>query len=257
MKTGVISTAAGIGTPGYSGDGGPARQDSCAGRTASWPMAPTVSICDIGNHRIRRLHLRSGLITPMRARATRRRRRKGHRCWHPPHGPRALARAPNGDLYLALREGNAIYRIDSRRQTLHRIAGTGTRGYSGDGGLALDATLAGRRGSRTQTARSTSPTPSLVVRRVDLRSGVITTALGTGEPGEVPTRAAAVPAAASARSARRCGRRALRRRQRGTPHPCARLPVAQVMDRPGFMPGACGEGWRRAAGGWSRTCRSC
>ena len=59
---------------------------------------------------------------------------------------RTLALAPNGDLYLALREGNAIYRIDGGTRTFHRVAGTGRSGYSGDGGPALQADLGGPKG---------------------------------------------------------------------------------------------------------------
>ncbi len=63
MKTGVISTVAGTGKAGFSGDGGPG--------TAAVLNQPhsifldrdgTMLICDIGNHRIRRLHLDTGII---------------------------------------------------------------------------------------------------------------------------------------------------------------------------------------------------
>ena len=64
----------------------------------------------------------------------------------PLKGPRTLTMAANGDLYLALREGNAIFRIDAKTQTLHRVAGTGEQGYSGDGGPALKAKLSGPKG---------------------------------------------------------------------------------------------------------------
>ena len=125
MKTGVISTAAGIGTPGYSGDGGPARQAQLRGPHCLVADGPdSFLICDIGNHRIRRLHLRSGLIDTYAGTGETAPTPEGAPVAGTPlNGPRALARARNGDLYLALREGNAIYRIDSRSQTLHRIAG--------------------------------------------------------------------------------------------------------------------------------------
>ena len=42
----------------------------------------------------------------------------------------------NGDMFLALREGNAVFRIDMKSETLHHIAGTGEKGYAGDGGPA-------------------------------------------------------------------------------------------------------------------------
>ena len=66
----------------------------------------------------------------------------------PLHGPRTLAFDETGDLYLTLREGNAVYRIDMRNRTLHHVAGTGKGGYRGDGGDVKTADLAGPRASR-------------------------------------------------------------------------------------------------------------
>src|SRR5262249_46760603 len=101
---------------------------------------------------------------------------------------RTLALAPNGDLYLALREGNAIYRIDRASQTLHRVAGTGEPGYTGDGQSALAATLGGPKGLAyaSDDALYVADTENHVVRRIDLRSAVITTVLGTGHRGDGP-----------------------------------------------------------------------
>ena len=190
MKTGVISTAAGTGTPGYSGDGGPAREAQLRAPHCLVADGPdSFLICDIGNHRLRRLHLRSGTIDTYAGTGDTKPTPEGAPLTGTPlNGPRALARAPGGDLYLALREGNAVYRIDARNQTLHRVAGTGTRGYSGDGGPALEATLAGPKGLAyaADNGLFIADTENHVVRRVDLRTGVITTILGTGEPGDGP-----------------------------------------------------------------------
>ncbi len=59
---------------------------------------------------------------------------------------RTMAFDSEGDLYLALREGNAIYRITSKSGTIHHLAGTGEQGYSGDGGPARAAKFAGPKG---------------------------------------------------------------------------------------------------------------
>ena len=108
----------------------------------------------------------------------------------PLNGPRTLAMAPNGDLYLALREGNAIYRIDARTQTLHRVAGTGQQGHSGDGGPALNAKLAGPKGLDYGPGDILyiADTESHVIRRIDLKTGIISPVLGTGERGDGPER---------------------------------------------------------------------
>jgi streptogramin lyase len=201
MKTGIISTVAGTGTAGYSGDGGPAaqaqlRQPHCV----LIDRDGTLLICDLGNLRIRRLHLDTGIIetyagtgeatptpegAPVRGMAL--------------NGPRTLALASNGDLYIALREGNAIYRIDRATETLHRIAGIGENGFSGDGGPALAAKFGGS--ASGNAARLAGPkglalspndelfvadTESHAIRRIDLKTGMIITVLGIGEMGDGP-----------------------------------------------------------------------
>src|SRR5262245_66399408 len=64
----------------------------------------------------------------------------------PLNGPRAIALDPDGNLYLALREGNAIYRIDPRAGRIYHVAGTGETGRTGDGGPAKLARLSGPTG---------------------------------------------------------------------------------------------------------------
>ena len=92
-----------------------------------------------------------------------------------------------GHLYLALREGNAIYRIDARRLTIHHLAGTGAQGYTGDGGAARAATLSGPKGLAWWRERLfVADTESHVIREVDLKRGVIRTIAGTGRRGDGP-----------------------------------------------------------------------
>jgi sugar lactone lactonase YvrE len=95
---------------------------------------------------------------------------------------------PKGNLYLALREGNAIYRIDPKTKTIHHVAGTGEKGYTGDGGDAKQARLNGPKGVAWAPDNSLyiADTESHTIRRIDLKNGVITTVLGTGERGDGP-----------------------------------------------------------------------
>ncbi len=44
-------------------------------------------------------------------------------------------------MWLALREGNAVYRLDLKRGTIHHEAGTGKKGFTGNGGPAKAASL--------------------------------------------------------------------------------------------------------------------
>jgi sugar lactone lactonase YvrE len=192
VKTGIISTVAGTGTAGFSGDGRPGREAQLRQpHSILFDRSGTLLICDIGNQRIRRLRLDNGVIetyagtgepkapappdgAPVRGTAL--------------NGPRTMAMAPNGDVYLALREGNAIYRIDFKAQTLHRIAGTGEQGYTGDGGPGISAKLAGPKGLAYSNDRRLyiADTENHVIRGLDLSTGIISTVLGTGERGDGP-----------------------------------------------------------------------
>jgi streptogramin lyase len=190
MKTGIISTVAGTGVAGFSGDGGPGvKAQLRQPHSIIFDKNGALLICDIQNHRIRRLDMNTGIIetyagtgepaaTPDGAPV------KGA----PLKGPRTFAMAPNGDIYLALREGNTIYRIDYKTQTLHHVAGTGENGYSGDGGPALNAKLGGPKGLAYSPKQGlyVADTENHVIRRIDPKTGIITTVLGTGTRGDGP-----------------------------------------------------------------------
>ena len=190
MKTGVISTVAGTGVPGFSGDGGPGakaqlRQPHCI----FFDRDGNLLICDIANHRIRRLHLDTGIIDTYGGTGEPKETPDGAPVSGTPlRGPRTLTMAPNGDLYLALREGNAIYRIDAKTQTLHHIAGTGDQGYTGDGGLAVNARLGGPKGLAYAPGDLLylADTENHVIRRINLKSGIVSTVLGNGMRGDGP-----------------------------------------------------------------------
>src|SRR5262249_53952540 len=63
MKSGLINTAAGNGISGYSGDGGPANQAQLAQpHSIALDKGDNVYICDIMNHRVRRIDAKTGII---------------------------------------------------------------------------------------------------------------------------------------------------------------------------------------------------
>ena len=190
MKTGIVSTVAGTGAPGFSGDGGPGvKAQLRQPHSIVFDRNGDLLICDIGNRRVRKLHPDSGVIETYAGTGEAKPTAEGAPVVGTPlNGPRTLAVAPNGDLYLALREGNAIYRIDARSQTLHRIAGTGEQGYSGDGGPALNAKLAGPKGLAYDPTGVLyiADTENHVIRSVALKTGIIRTVLGTGIRGDGP-----------------------------------------------------------------------
>lgn len=189
MRTGVISTVAGTGEAGFSGDGGPAAEARLrAPHSIVFAPDGSLLICDVGNHRMRRVDPRTGLIETFAGTGEREPTPDGAPLAGVPlNGPRAMALDPGGNLYLALREGNAIYRIDLGDETIHHVAGTGEQGYTGDGGPAREATLAGPKGlAWADGALYVADTENHVIRRVNLATGVISTALGTGERGDGP-----------------------------------------------------------------------
>src|SRR5262249_42478648 len=143
-----ISTVAGTGAAGFSGDGGPgAKAQLRQPHSIVFDRDGTLLICDIGNQRIRRLHPNTGIIETFAGTGEAKPTPDGAGVNGTPlNGPRTLALDANGDLYVALREGNAIYRIEAATGTLHHVAGTGEQGYAGDNGSALKAKLGGPKG---------------------------------------------------------------------------------------------------------------
>jgi streptogramin lyase len=201
MKTGIISTAAGTGKAGFSGDGGPGNLAMLnQPHSIFLDRDGTLLICDIQNHRIRRLNLSTGKIETWAGTGETKPTPDGAPVVGTPvTGPRTFVVSPKGDLYLSLREGNMIERIDAKTKTYKRVAGTGENGFSGDGGPALNAKFGGA--ATGNAARLAGPkglaygpkdslyiadTDSHAIRKLDLKTGVITTVLGTGQVGDGP-----------------------------------------------------------------------
>jgi DNA-binding beta-propeller fold protein YncE len=187
--SGVVSTLAGIGVAGFSGDGGPASEAQLR-QPHSIAIGPDgrLLICDIGNHRIRAVNLSTRRIETIGGTGERLPTPDGAPLKGTPlNGPRTMVVDRDGTIYLALREGNALYRIAPKAGTLHHLAGTGEQGYSGDGGPARLAKLAGPKGLALAGPNLyLADTESHTIRRVDLATGIITTVVGTGARGDGP-----------------------------------------------------------------------
>jgi DNA-binding beta-propeller fold protein YncE len=188
-KTGIISTFAGTGVAGFSGDGGPATEAQLR-QPHSIAVDPLgrLLVCDVGNHRIRQVDFSTGKIDTYGGTGERQPTPDGVPVTGTPlNGPRTMAFDREGNLYLALREGNAIYRITPKSGTIHHLAGTGEQGYSGDGGPARAAKFAGPKGLAYGAGRLyVVDTENHVVRQIDLGTDTITTVLGTGRRGDGP-----------------------------------------------------------------------
>jgi DNA-binding beta-propeller fold protein YncE len=189
-KTKTISTVAGTGSAGFGGDGGPAAKAQFRQpHSIAFDPEGKLLVCDIGNNRIRRIDLTSGVIDTYAGTGEKKPTPDGAPLTGTPlNGPRALDLDSKGNLYLALREGNTVHRIDSKAGKIYHLAGTGEKGYTGDGGPAKQAKLSGPKGIAYSSDGGVyiADTESHTIRRIDLKSGVITTVLGTGERGDGP-----------------------------------------------------------------------
>lgn len=185
-KSGVITTVAGTGRPGFSGDGGPAIKARLQRpHSIALDKSGGLYICDIRNHRVRKVDLQTGIITTFAGTGEKKRTPDGAKLTGTPlYGPRALDYRA-GSLFLALREGNAVYRIDLKAGTLQHLAGTGKKGYTGDGGPAKLATLSGPKGISVAANGDIylADTESHTVRVIRQATGYIETIVGTGRQG--------------------------------------------------------------------------
>lgn len=189
-KTGLISTVAGTGEEGFSGDGGPATAARMKQpHSITFDAQGNLYICDIGNHRVRKVDPRSGIISTFAGTGGRAETPDGALVPGTPlNGPRALDFDGRHSLILALREGNALYRIDLDAGTLHHVAGTGRKGYAGDGGDAKQAELSGPKGVAIAPNGDVyfADTESHTIRVVRAGTGIIETAVGDGKRGDGP-----------------------------------------------------------------------
>jgi trimeric autotransporter adhesin len=138
---GTISTVAGIGNPGFSGDGGQATSAQLnlpAGLAVD--RVGNLYIADSGNHRIRRV-TPGGIISTVAG--------TGMAGFSGDGGDATLAEISrptgvavdgSGDLFIADHDNNRIRWI-TLDGVIYTVAGTGSAGFSGDGGPATSAQL--------------------------------------------------------------------------------------------------------------------
>ena len=141
---GIITTIAGTGVVGFSGDGGPA-----INATMTYPLglaldaAGDLYIADMGNGRVRRVDAVTGVITTVAG--------GGSSSIIPAAGapatsvllsnPVGVAIDASGSFYFSDPGYNGVNKVDAATGTLRRIAGTGSAGFTGDGGPATLAEL--------------------------------------------------------------------------------------------------------------------
>jgi len=145
-------------------------------------------ICDIGNHRIRMVDRGSGKISTFAGTGEKGDTKDGSPRENTPlNGPRAMDFDQDGALFVVLREGNRVYRLDAKTDSFRHIAGTGEKGYEGDGGDARLAKLSGPKAISCAPDGSIyiADTESHTIRKIS-KAGVISTVAGTGARGDGP-----------------------------------------------------------------------
>ncbi|MGA3017523.1 MAG: IPT/TIG domain-containing protein [Bryobacteraceae bacterium] len=137
---GAITTLAGNGLAGYSGDGGPA-----AGAQLTTPVglatdsSGNVYIADTGNNAVRVVNS-SGIVSTVAGNGLAGYSGDGGRAVSAMVGnPTGVAVDPSGNLYIS--DGSLRIRKVYSSGFINTIAGDGARGYSGDGGVALFAAM--------------------------------------------------------------------------------------------------------------------
>ncbi len=190
-KTRVITTVAGTGKAGFSGDGGPATAATFnQPHSIAFDPAGNLYVCDIANNRIRKIDMTTGVISTFAGTGKKAATPDGAKIQGAPlNGPRAIDFDKAGDMWLALREGNAVYKLDLSKGTIHHVAGTGAKGFSGNGGPAISATLSGPKGLSVGPDGNVylADTESHSIRMIDVVKGTIELVAGTGEKGDGPT----------------------------------------------------------------------
>lgn len=186
-KTGVFSTVVGTGEKGFSGDGGPAVKAQFSGIYCASldPAGERLYLADLDNRRIRRVDLKSGIVTTIAGNGE-----KGV----PPDGadaaksplvdPRAVTVDPAGNVYVLERGGHALRVVDSSGR-IRTIVGTGQKGNSGDDGPALQATMNGPKHLCVDRDGGVliADTENHVVRKYWPQDGRITRVAGNGKRG--------------------------------------------------------------------------
>lgn len=181
---GIITTVAGQGgEAGDSGDGGPATAARIQGpKGIVLDARGHLLIADSGNDRIKQLDLATGIITTVAGTGKAGSSGDGGPATAATLSePRTIAVAPDGSVLIAEPKAHRVRRVDPGG-TIDTLAGTGSRGFSGDGGPADAARLDMPRGVAVDGAGDVFIADSMNqrIRRVD-GAGVITTVVGRGK----------------------------------------------------------------------------
>jgi sugar lactone lactonase YvrE len=178
LKTRTITTIAGTGEKGYSGDGGPAIRAAFNGTfaIALHPAGDRLYIADLFNRRIRMLDFRDGMIRSVAGNGEKGVPADGSPAADSPlTDPRAVAADSRGNLYILARGGNAL-RVVDRSGTIRTVIAPGTvqPDLNGPKHLCID--------NRDRVIIADAE--NHLIRRYDPKSRTTVTIAGTGRKGD-------------------------------------------------------------------------
>ncbi len=186
--TGTISTIAGTGTAGFAGDGGPAAKALLRQpHSIAFDSAGSLLICDIGNNRIRIVDIKTGVIGTLAGTGERQRTPDDAPLEGTPlNEPRSMDTDAAGNIFVVLRAGNAVFKINQQAKRITRIAGTGETGLRD--GDARQATFSGPKGIACTPEGDLwiADTENHVIRVFRAQTREVSTLIGTGERGDGP-----------------------------------------------------------------------
>jgi len=178
MKTGVITTIAGTGEAGYSGDGGPAAKASFNGAfgIALTRSGDKLYVADLNNRRIRMIVLKTGIITTIAGNGTDGIPGDGAVAAQSPlQDPRAVAVDSKGNVYILERRGNALRVVDKSGKIRTLIKpGSITPDMNGPKHLCVDR----------QDNVIIADAENHLVRKYSPADGTTVTIAGTGQKGD-------------------------------------------------------------------------
>jgi DNA-binding beta-propeller fold protein YncE len=182
--SGVITTLTGDGSGKHSGDGGPSDRAGLAepNGLALDREHRRLFIADVADHRVRVIDFATGVITTFAGTGNGRHAGDGGPAASADvFGARAVALAPDDSLYLMERQGSSVRRV--RDGIIETVAGTGARGYAGDGHDARHAVFDAPKEMAVDRAGNVFivDTENHVIRLIDAQTGIVTTIAGTGK----------------------------------------------------------------------------